>query len=62
MSIIYINQGSIAHSIISDKLAGQDTYGSASQAHQLNKTEDPSVPYAGQDDIRVLNVFEIKKP
>ena len=30
MSIIYINQGSIAHSIISDKLAGQDTYGSAS--------------------------------
>ena len=28
----------------------------------LNKTEDPSVPYAGQDYIRVLNVFEITKP
>ena len=27
-----------------------------------NKTEDPSVPYAGQDYIRVLNVFEIIKP
>ena len=27
-----------------------------------NKTEDPSVPYAGQDYIRVLNVFEITKP
>ncbi len=29
---------------------------------KANKTEDPSVPYAGQDYIRVLNVFEITKP
>ena len=28
----------------------------------LNMTEDPSVPYTRQDYIRVLNVFEIKKP
>ena len=27
-----------------------------------NKTEDPSVPYAGQGYIRILNVFEFTKP